>query len=69
MIYYKYKIKTKKINFRRYAMTPEAKKAAAAYARQWRRRNPERAKMIKERYWEKKARQCNEKAEAGKSID
>lgn len=50
-------------------MTPEAKKVAAAYARQWRRRNPERAKMIKERYWERKAKQCNEKAEAGKSID
>lgn len=50
-------------------MTPEAKRAAAEYARNWRRRNPERAKMIKERYWERKARQCNEKAEVGKNID
>ena len=50
-------------------MTPEAKRAAAEYARSWRRRNPERAKMIKERYWERKAKQSNEKAEAGKGID
>lgn len=63
MIYYKYKIKTKKINFRRYEMTPEAKRAAARYAAEWRKKNPERAKMIKERYWAKKAAQYSESAE------
>lgn len=50
-------------------MTPEAKKAAAEYAAEWRRKNPERAKMIKERYWERRAKRSNEKAEVGKSID
>ncbi len=41
-------------------MTPEAKKAAAAYAREWRRKNPERAQAIRERYWEKQVRKENE---------
>ena len=63
MIYYKYKIKTKKINFRRYAMTPEAKKAAARYAAEWRRKNPEKVKATRERYWAKKAAQYSESAE------
>ena len=31
------------------------KAAKAAYARDWRKRNPERAKQIQQRYWERKA--------------
>ena len=30
------------------------KAAKAAYARDWRKRNPERAKQIQQRYWEEK---------------
>lgn len=66
MVYYKYKIKTKKINFRRYAMTPEAKKAAARYAQDWRRKNPEKVKATRERYWQKKAAQYSEPVEEEK---
>ncbi len=37
-------------------MTLEEKirKAKNAYLREWRRKNPEKAKAIRERYWEKK---------------
>ncbi len=41
-------------------MTPEAKKAAAEYAREWRRKNPEKARAARERYWERLARKENE---------
>lgn len=43
-------------------MTPEAKKAAAAYAAEWRKRNPEKMKAIREKYWQKKAAQYSESA-------
>jgi acyl-CoA reductase-like NAD-dependent aldehyde dehydrogenase len=62
MVYYKHKIKKKKINFRRYEMTPEAKRAAAKYAAEWRRMNPEKVKAIREKYWQKKAAQYSESA-------
>ena len=32
----------------------QIKAAKAAYAREWRKRNPERAKEIQKRYWKKK---------------
>lgn len=35
--------------------TAEAKAAWAAYQREWRRKNPEKYREIKRRYWEKKA--------------
>lgn len=41
-------------------MTPEAKKAAAEYAREWRRKNPEKARAARERYWERQARKERE---------
>lgn len=47
-------------------MNEEARKAAARYAREWRLKNPERVKMIRERYWQRKAAQSNEKAEEEK---
>ena len=31
------------------------RKAQNAYLREWRRKNPEKAKAIRDRYWEKKA--------------
>ena len=37
--------------------TKEAKAAAAAYAREWRKKNPDKAREAKRRYWEKKAAQ------------
>lgn len=43
-------------------MTPEAKKAAARYAAEWRMRNPEKVKATRERYWQKKAAQYSESA-------
>lgn len=36
-------------------MTDKAKEARAAYHRAWRKKNPDKARAIKERYWEKKA--------------
>ena len=37
------------------AMSKEAREARNAYFREWRRRNPEKAKRIRQRYWERKA--------------
>lgn len=47
-------------------MNEEARKAAARYARSWRRKNPEKVKATRERYWQKKAAQYNESAEEEK---
>ena len=33
----------------------EARAAAAAYAREWRKKNPDKCREAKRRYWEKKA--------------
>lgn len=41
-------------------MTNEAKKARAAYLRQWRKKNPQKVKDAQERYWDKVARQQHE---------
>lgn len=35
--------------------TADAKAAWAAYQREWRKRNPDKCKEIRRRYWEKKA--------------
>ena len=43
-------------------MTPEAKRAAAKYAAEWRKMNPEKVKAIREKYWQKKAAQYSESA-------
>ncbi len=37
-----------------------AKMAQREYARQWRRKNPEKVRAINRRYWEKKAAQKKE---------
>ena len=39
----------------------EARAAAAQYAREWRRKNPEKCRETRVRYWEKKARLANQK--------
>lgn len=36
------------------------KRAQAAYQRNWRKNNPERAKAIQEKYWLKKAKEMEE---------
>ena len=41
----------------------EAKAAAAAYAREWRRKNPDKVRAAKVRYWEKKAQQAAARAQ------
>lgn len=42
------------------ALSPEAKRARAAYMREWRRRNPEKEKIYQERKWERKAARIQE---------
>ena len=54
---------------KRYHMTEAAKKARAQYAKEWRRKNPDKQKAITERYWEKKARELEEKAAADPAPD
>ena len=39
-------------------ISEEARRARNAYLREWRRKNPDKAKAIKDRYWEKKAREA-----------
>ncbi len=41
-------------------LSANAKAARAAYAREWRRKNPEKQRAIVARYWEKKAAQGGE---------
>lgn len=44
---------------KRYAdsMSEAAKRARADYVKEWRRKNPDKEKAIRTRYWEKKASQ------------
>ena len=49
-------------------MNEEARKAAAAYARAWRKKNPEKVKATRERYWQKKAAQYSEPVEEEKHL-
>ena len=44
-------------------LTDAAKKAQREYMREWRKKNPEKVRRIKERYWEKKGKQMQEKEE------
>lgn len=43
---------------KRGGLTDEAKAARAKYAREWRKKNPEKQKAITARYWEKKAQEA-----------
>ena len=45
-----------------------AKLARAAYAREYRRRNPEKIKKIQERYWKNKALKMEERENGKNSI-
>lgn len=45
-----------------------AKMAQREYARQWRRKNPDRVRAINRRYWEKKAAQMKEADDAKKEV-
>lgn len=37
------------------AMSAEARAARNAYMREWHKKNPEKSRAIRERYWQKKA--------------
>lgn len=43
-------------------MNDKAKKARAAYAREWRAKNKDKVSAAHERYWEKKAREAEKTA-------
>lgn len=43
-------------------MTAAAKAARTAYLREWQRKNPEKLREYRRRYWTKKAAQIEEKA-------
>lgn len=45
-----------------------AHKAAAEYAREYRKRNPERMREIKKRYWEKRAENGKNREKTGNSL-
>lgn len=47
-------------------MNEEARKAAAAYAKEWRKKNPEKVKAIREKYWQRVAER---RSAEGKKID
>lgn len=38
------------------AMTQKAREARNEYYRQWRKKNPEKAREIQQRYWERKGK-------------
>lgn len=46
-------------------MTEEARKKQNEYLREWRRKNKDKVKAQRERYWEKKAREANGQDEQG----
>lgn len=46
-------------------MTEAAKKARADYMREWRRRNPDKIRKQRERYWTRRAEKMEEAARAG----
>lgn len=65
--YKKYKRYNKYIKYTKggYIMTEAAKEARRQYARKWAKKNPEKIKAAKTRYWEKKARAANEQCKTG----
>ena len=55
-------------NEKEYKMTEEAREAMRAYSREWRKKNPERAKEIQRDYWKRRGereRAEREKREGG----
>lgn len=50
-------------------MSDGAKAARAAYAKEWRRKNPEKQRAIANRYWEKKAAQAAGSVAPGESQE
>lgn len=52
-------------------MTDSAREAKRAYARAWNKKNPDKCRQYRERYWEKKAKELKltEKAVAQKSSE
>ena len=44
-------------------LSKEANDARNAYAREWRKKNPEKVRQAQEKYWKKKAKEMQEQAE------
>lgn len=49
-------------------LTQDAKKAAAAYMREWRRHNPEKVREYRRRQWEKKGAEMRKQIEEEKAA-
>ena len=49
-------------------MNEESRKAYNAYMREWKRKNPDKVKVIIERYWAKKARKASEAAAPDENV-
>lgn len=45
-------------------LSKEANDARNAYAREWRKKNPEKVRQAQEKYWRKKAKEMQAEAEA-----
>ncbi|MGI6688554.1 MAG: hypothetical protein ACOX6Y_09480 [Christensenellales bacterium] len=50
-------------------LSDRAREVKNAYAREWRRRNPEKTKKIQQRYWERKAKLLAEQAGEARDND
>ena len=50
-------------------MTEAAKEARRAYKREWNAKNRDKVKASQERYWERKARQAQDNADAQDTQD
>lgn len=46
----------------------EAKAAAAAYAREWRKKHPEKCREYQQRYWQRKAAEAAKEAQNGQTV-
>ena len=49
-------------------MTEQAKRARAAYLREWRKQNPEKFQAQIERYWERKAEKMQEEQQTNQTA-
>ena len=49
-------------------MTEQAKRARAAYLREWRKQNPEKFQAQIERYWERKAEKMQEEQQTNQTT-
>lgn len=50
-------------------MSDEAVQARREYARKWRKANPDKVKAAQKRYWEKKAKELQQKKESVTGVN